>query len=91
MFDTAIVAETKGFLKLGEHARASRYGKGHAAKFTEQFVELLGGDTAAIAEQVEQFLDSVEAVRRELNSSTDGVSNVFRVPQPLLFVFHTEK
>jgi hypothetical protein len=58
----AFVVCAKGLLETGKYVHASRDRKGHAAKFTKQLVPLLDGDAAA--EQIEQLLDTFQAVRR---------------------------
>jgi hypothetical protein len=51
--DSAFIVEAKGFLEMGEHARASRDCKRHAAKFAEQLIPFFGCDAAPSAEQIE--------------------------------------
>jgi hypothetical protein len=59
---------------MGEHAHAARYCESHAAKFTQELVILLSGNAAATTEQIEEFLYTVEAVRREFNGSPNCVN-----------------
>jgi hypothetical protein len=74
--DSAFIMEAKGFLEMREHAPAARDGKGHAAKFAEQLVPLLGCDAATTTEQIEELMDAFQAMRREL----DGPPNCINQP-----------
>jgi hypothetical protein len=51
-FHSAVVVEAESLLQMGKHARTARDGKGHAAKFAQQLVPLLEGNSAASFEEV---------------------------------------
>ena len=68
-----LVAE--GFLEKGEETPGARQSQGHGSELAEDLVPSLGGDVTCRARDVQDVVETVDAMRRELNGATDGINS----------------